>query len=311
MNWFELAVLTAVGGIGIALAAWLIDTRPRLQRARGVLATAPLDRASVALLSGGAGRAVDAEIVHLAELGDVQAAGGALALTDAGRERLGRPVGPGGFDALAACVLVAVRDGGAESLDALRRRTDAWAHGYSLRRLVERGMIVTPLRRQWSAMVLVGPVLIALFGAAMGLIMNDFMGSNELAAVIVMLSWLPVALLVGVLWNRRPGYHGHNPQSRLGRDVLTELRARVAADPAATDADRVALDGFTAMRDGPLRREVQGATRDASWRVPLRRRRYHHSDALLAAALGMSIGHGFDGGGGDADAAAGDAGGGE
>lgn len=308
-DWLTFFGIAAGGGILISLVGWVIDLVPRMPLAAEAAQT--LSTTEIALLSGGPGRAIDAKVVELIETGHLIALQGSFALTARGDAQLDEPLGAEAFDPLRADVLSTVRGGGHRGLEVLRRRSGAWALSWAMHAVVRRRMIITPMRRQWNAMVIIGPALLGMFAASMGLVMNDFMGDLEIVGAITIGLWLPVALLIGVLWNMRPGFHGHDPQSRLGRDVLTFLRSR-REEHCSSEAERVALDGLAAIHDPALRAAVRGDAAESRWRVSFRRRKYDSTDALLAAAIGMAIPHAFDswtsdggdsdgGGGGGAD----------
>lgn len=300
-EWLVVAGVVAAGGLGAAVAAWLADLRPQPDAARAEIARG-LDLADAALLSGGVVRWIDTAVVGFVERGLVRAADGRLTVRgDVDRmldTPLDSPAHPGLATLEEAIVLSSVRRAGEGGLGAVRRSVATWDARRRLARLAERGLLITPRRRQWGPMIVAGPVLLGLFGCAMALIVAG--PESEAQATIVIASWLPVSLGSAFLWSRRPGHHGRDPRSSVGRAVVADLRAA----RASSQADLVASGGFEAMTDEALRDAVQAGEPDSRWRVPLRRTGTTEVNALLAvqtigSTLGGSDGGGDGGGGGD------------
>jgi uncharacterized protein (TIGR04222 family) len=288
--WLVLTALVVVSAVGASATAALVSRRLRPERARAVL-DAGLDRRDLALLTGGPTRTVDAAVVELAARRLVVAADGRLTVTAEVDRLLDTPVGSAEyrppFDPDEAMTLVSVRAAGADGLEAVRRRALRLPLRQRFAALAERGLVVTPSRRRWEPMAVAGPTLVALFVCWYGVLTSARLDETEWPSSIVVLSWLPVTLLTAFLWSRRPGYHGGDPRSALGRDVSAEAPRALAPD--ARQADRVAAGGFAAMTDDALRRAVRGNAAESRWRIRWRRDRTADANVALAAAIGLGI----------------------
>lgn len=304
-----LFVLVVVGGIGAATAVNLLDRRPRPDLARYEIGRS-FDRTDLALLSGGVARAVDATVLELVDRGLVLADGGKLSVDDEVDRLLDTPMDSPEYtppySTEEGSVLVSVRRKGRDGLDDVRRDVVKFYLRRRLRILADRGLLVTPLRRQWGPIVVWGPTLAGMFFCSIGL-MTSFnpMEEGEIPTAITIFAWFPVTLLTAFIWSRRPGHHGPDPRTALGRDIVDVVREEQPDD--ATQAQRVAVGGFAAMTDDALRRAVQGHAVESRWSVPHGRRGDRYGvNAILAAATGMTS----DGDGGDGDGG-GDGGGGD
>ncbi|TDD69438.1 hypothetical protein E1262_12365 [Jiangella aurantiaca] len=295
-----LFALVVAGGIGSAAGAYLVDRRPRPDLAREELARG-LDATDAALLTGGVARAVDVAVLALVDRELVRADGGTLTVSDEVDRLLDTPMDspdyrpPYSFEE--ASILVSVRARGGEGLDAVRRDVLKWKLRSRLRALAGRGLLVTPLRRQWGPMTVAGPTLVGMFFCSMGFLSAGPIEEIEVPASLTILGWLPVTILTAVIWSRRPGYHGPDPRTARGRDISDVLVAELPGD--AAQAQRVAVGGFAAMTDDALRRDVQGNAVESRWSVPSGRRRAaaYGVNAALAIDSGMTSDGGGDGGG--------------
>jgi uncharacterized protein (TIGR04222 family) len=301
-----LFVLVVVGGIGSAVAVVLNDRRRRPDVARHEIGRG-FDRTDTALLSGGVARAIDVSVLELVGRGLVLADGGRLTVSDEVDRLLDTPMdGPEYRPPYApdeGWVLVSVRAKGRQGLDAVRRDVLKWNLRRRLRTLADREMLVTPLRRQWGPAVVWVPTLAGMFFCSIGLMTSYTpLEEGEIPTAITIVAWLPVAILTAFTWSRRPGYHGPDPRTALGRDIVELLQAELPED--APQAQRVAVGGFAAMTDDALRRAVQGNAVESRWSVPHGRRGDRYGvNAIVAADAGMSSdggdGGGDGGGGGD------------
>ncbi|WP_158564121.1 TIGR04222 domain-containing membrane protein [Jiangella anatolica] len=297
-----LFVLVVLGGIGSAVAVVLNDRRRRPDVARYELGRS-FDRTDTALLTGGVARAIDVAVLELVDRELVRAEDGRLTVTDEVDRMLDTPMEspeykPGyGFDE--AMILVSVRAKGRQGLDAVRRDALKWNLRRRLRTLADRELLVTPLRRQWGPGIVWVPTLLGMFFCSMGLITTaNPLEENEGPAAVTILAWLPVSILTAFIWSRRPGYHGPDPRTALGRDIVELLQAELPAD--APQAQRVAVGGFAAMTDDALRRAVQGNAVESRWSMPHGRRSDRYGvNAVVAADAGMTSGGGDGDGGGD------------
>jgi uncharacterized protein (TIGR04222 family) len=295
--WLVLGAVVAVAGIGTSAALWLAELRPRLSSARAELAHG-LERGDLAVLSGGPARRIDAEVVDFVERGLVRADDGRLAVTDDVDRLLDTPVDAPAYQSSwsmeEAMTLVAVRRDGADGIDAVRRGVVPFASRRRVRRLAERGLLVTPLRRKWGPMSVAGPTLLGLFGCSMAAVTSAPAFASDWPAAISIFAWLPVTAATAYLYTRRPGYSGPDPRTRRGRDVTT-----VAAEaPAAGQADFVARGGFAAMTDRGRRAAVQGDAVDSRWNAGRRVGAHSDVNALVAVQGVDGDGGGADGGGG-------------
>lgn len=272
-----LFVLVVAGGIGSATAAWLVDRRPRPDLARAELAVS-FDRTDTALLSGGVARALDVSVLELVDRGLVFAADGTLTVDDEVDRLLDTPMDSPeyqpSYDFDEAMVLVSVRAKGRQGLDAVRRDVLKWKLRTRLRTLADRGLLITPLRRQWGPMTVAGPTLAGMFFCSIGLMSSaNPLEEGEIPTAITIFAWFPVTLLAAFIWSRRPGYHGPDPRTARGRDIVDLLRAELPDD--APQAQRVAVGGFAAMTDDALRRAVRGHAVESRWSLPGGRRDSH------------------------------------
>lgn len=296
-----LFVLVVAGGIGSAVAVVLNDRRRRPDVARYEIGRS-FDRTDTALLSGGVARAIDVSVLELADRGLVRADGGTLTVSEEVDRLLDTPMDspeyrpPYAPDE--AWILVSVRAKGRQGLDAVRRDVLKWNLRRRLRTLADRGLLVTPLRRQWGPAIVWAPTLAGMFFCSIGLITSyNPLEESDVPAAITVFAWFPVALLTAFIWSRRPGYHGPDPRTATGRDIVELLQAELPDD--APQAQRVAVGGFAAMTDDALRRAVQGNAVESRWSVPHGRRGDRYSvNAIVAADAGMTS-DGGDGGGGD------------
>lgn len=297
-TWIVLSAVVAAAGIGAGAVIWLADLRPRLGDARAELGRG-LGRVDLALLSGGPVRAVDAQIVDFVERGLVATEGGVLRVSEEVDRMLDTPVEqldspPATLDE--AMTLNVVRRHGGDGLEAVRRGIHSWQLRGRLARLGARGLVAGPQRRTWAPMIVAGPLLLGLFVCWLGLIFSAPLDEVEWPAAMSVMAWLPVTLGAAVLYSRRPGFHGRDPRTRLGRDVVTI----VGETQPSGQADLVARGGFAAMTDAALRRDVQGDAVDACWSVRRRVGGASDANALLAAqSLDGGGDAGGDGGGGD------------
>ncbi|WP_162605671.1 TIGR04222 domain-containing membrane protein [Jiangella ureilytica] len=301
-----LFVLVVAGGIGSAVAVVLNDRRRRPAVARYEIGRG-FDRTDTALLSGGVARAVDVTVLELVDRRLVLADDGKLTVDDEVHRMLDTPMDSPeytpNYDFDEAMVLVSVRARGRQGLDAVRRDVVKWKLRTRLRALAGRGLLVTPLRRQWGPAIVWAPTLAGMFFCSIGLMTSyDPLEEGEIPAAITIVAWFPVTLLAAFIFSRRPGYHGPDPRTATGRDIVELLQAEPAED--APQAQRVAVGGFAAMTDDALRRAVQGNAVESRWSVPHGRRGDRYGvNAIVAADAGMTSdggdGGGSDGGGAD------------
>ncbi|SDU09727.1 TIGR04222 domain-containing membrane protein [Jiangella alkaliphila] len=298
-----LFVLVVVGGIGSAIAVNVVDRRPRPDEARYEIGRS-FDRTDTALVSGGVARAIDVTVLELVDRGLVLAEDGKLTVSDEVDRLLDTPMDSPEYKPPYATdegwILVSVRAKGRQGLDAVRRDVLKMRLRTRLRTLADRGFLVTPLRRQWGPAVVWAPTLAGMFFCSMGLITSyNPLEDSDAPAAITIFAWFPVTLLTAFIWSRRPGYHGPDPRTARGRDIVDLLRAELPDD--APQAQRVAVGGFAAMTDDALRRQVQGRADESRWSIMRRGRAGHYGvNAALAADSGMTSGDGGDGdGGGD------------
>jgi uncharacterized protein (TIGR04222 family) len=295
--WIVFTVIVGVAGVGAGVAVWLSDLRPGPERAHE--AAGGLERSDLAVLCGGPARLIDTTVVDLTSRGLVHASHGALTVSHEMDRLLDTPMDSPGyrpsFTDDEAMMLVAVRAAGRGGLDAVRREALGWDARVRAHGLAERGLLVTPVRRKWAPMIVAGPTLLGLFLGSMGLMTAGPLDEIEWPLSITIMAWLPVTLLAALAYTRRPGYHGRDPRTRLGRAVAQLAQAHVAA--TATQADRVATGGFAGMTDGMLRAAVQGDAAESRWNI--RGRVGAASDVnALVAAQSLDLGGGADGGGG-------------
>jgi hypothetical protein len=297
-EWIWMCAFAAAAGLGTATIVWLVDLRPRRGAARDELAHG-LERADLALLTGGPAREVDADMVSFAERGLVHARDGRLETTDAVDRMLTTPMDSPAYaprwSRSESLTLVSVRDRGREGVDAVRRGILGMFVRGRLHGLARRGLVISATRRKWEPMLVAGPTLLAMFGCSMAAIMNTRpLVESEWPAAITIMAWLPVTLATALVYSARPGFHGRDPRSRLGRDVTT----LVAEVPAATQADLVARGGFAAMTDAGLRAAVQADATDSRWNIRWRAGSRSDVNAVLVAQ-GLDFGGGGGDGGGD------------
>jgi uncharacterized protein (TIGR04222 family) len=291
--WLGLSAAVAVLGVGSALAMWLWELIPRRTRARDVL-EAGLEQADLALLTGGPARITDARVVDFVAHGHVHATHGTLTVTETVDVFLDSPWEtpdrPGRWTIDETHTLVALRDHGRGGIDAVRRETLRWEPRVRFHELAGRGLLVSPGRRKWSGMIVAGPILLGLFLCWVGLISSgERLDDIEIPLAIIFGALLPVSLLAAWVWSWRPGFHGRDPRTRLGRDASALARDRLAA--TASQADRVALGGFAALTDAHLRGSVQASAPDSRWDAARRFRAATEINALLAV---QSVGLGGD-----------------
>nr|WP_246401076.1 TIGR04222 domain-containing membrane protein [Jiangella mangrovi] len=298
-----LFVLVVVGGIGSAVAVVLNDRRRRPDVARYEIGRS-FDRTDTALLSGGVARAIDVTVLELVGRGLVLADDGKLTVSDEVDRMLDTPMDSPEYQPPYATdegwILVSVRAKGRQGLDAVRRDVLKMRLRTRLRTLADRGFLVTPLGRQWGPAIVWAPTLIGMFLCSIGLMtsIDPFDEQGEIPAAITVFAWAPITILTAFIWSRRPGYHGSDPRTALGRDIVELLQAELPADDP--QAQRVAVGGFAAMTDDALRRAVQGNAVESRWSVPHGRGSDRHGvNAIVAADAGMTSDGGDGDGGGD------------
>lgn len=260
----------SVVGICAGIAIWLISRIPQPEDAR-----AELDRGlgliEIAMISGGTGRAVDAQVVDLVERGLLCADGGRLSVSG-----LSAPEG----DYVNAITLSAVAEG-ADSLDSLRGGVGEFGRFTTLLRLTRRRLIISPDRVEVAPAMLWAPTMAVLFLYAIGGMLSQGTAVPELprwVAPIVSIGACVVVPLVQLwLWCLQPGYRGPDPRSRLGHDVIDQLAAAVG--PGTSQAQRVAVGGFAAMTDPALRQAIMGTASDSRWDARPWRKRVFRANA--------------------------------
>lgn len=262
-------VLVSALGICVALAIWAYSLRPRPDRARDELGRG-LERVDVALISGGVARATDSDLVDLIERGLLRADRGRLIAT-------GLPlVEHRGNNVLS----LTVEELGEPTLDSVRERAGILGYYTAILRLTRRRLIISPDRVSVAPAMLWAPTMVLLFLCTL-----SFLGGNTQPPGLP--PWAPVTISVGVwivvplvqlaIWCRQPGYHGRDPRSRLGLDVVDELAARIG--PTSSQANRVAIGGFAAMTDHVLRQAIMGTTSDSAWDARPWRKRVFKANA--------------------------------
>jgi uncharacterized protein (TIGR04222 family) len=255
-----------VAGLGSSLATLIGERRigPDAVRARLELFGSSLP--AMAMLSGGPGRVVDAVLTDLVEREVVVADAGVLTVApDSGAE---------GFTVAETLVIGAVRSAGAEGIRAVRREAGQVRLPFEMifNELVRYGLLVGPRQRTWWPAGLALGVLAVLALATFGMFGNE-------AAYLAVLGWIPFTLLTGFFAARRRGYSGPDPRGAIGLACLARADAELPA--GATQARRVALGGFAAMTDIPLRQAIKGSRADSTW--PVTRRRSQASGIELLA----------------------------
>lgn len=259
-------VVVSVVGIGVGIAVWLGSLRPRPEAARREIERRHLSRLDVALVSGGPARGLDSDIVDLVERGIVRAEQGRLSAVGEADQH----------DPNEILLLATVRESGDAGLDAVRAGTDTW-YGLSLHRLIRRGLIVSPDRVQASPAILWAPTMAVLALLSFWMMYDPPRGNPGAWPWLLSFgAWVVVPLVQILLWCRQPGYHGTDPRSRLGRDVIAALDAAIT--PGTSQADRVAIGGLAAMTDASLRRHIIGDATDSEWNAkPWRKREWRAS----------------------------------
>lgn len=264
-------VVVSVIGLGAAIAVWLGSLRPRPEAARREIEQG-LSRLDMALVSGGAARGLDSDIVDLVERGIVRAARGRFTVVGEADAAIPNEI----------MLIKTAEEHGEGGIDALREGADTW-YRLSYHRLIKRRLIVSPDRVKASPALLWAPTMLVLFLCTLWMMFEFPDPGPGLPpwgpAAISIGAWAVVPLLQLMFWCLQPGYHGRDPRSRLGRDVIAEVSAAVGADPGASQADRVAVGGFAAMTDAPLRREIMGDAADSEWNAKLWRKREWRASA--------------------------------
>lgn len=286
--------LAVVAGIATPVALLARDRRLGAPQAREALEGIGLDARILGMLGGGPGRMVDVIVTDLVERGVVVADNGSLTVSaDHADHDLGM------LDSLA---VLAVREVGHEGIWEVRHRVGRTKLPFrSVFDLLSRErLLISPMRRKWEPAGVGLAVLVAIWVATMGM-MISYPGRLEDAefqvqGAVAVFGWMPVTVLVATLMSRRRGYHGPDPRSALGLAAIAMLRAELPSD--AAQALRVALGGFEAMTDTPLRKAIQGTDADSTWQLPRRRKDAFGID-LLAVDLVHSGGADGDSGGGD------------
>jgi uncharacterized protein (TIGR04222 family) len=209
------------------------------------------DPVALAMLAGGPARAVDAVVVQLVREGRARADAGMITRTDTDP----RPAVLG--------VSFTVRNGmgvlGSAPIQRVREQACSigWVFEVVFTDLSRRGLAVSSLRRTWEpagwSLVPVVPL-----SATALLLLDD--GSRTAAAVTFGTALASILVTAGIVVSR-PGHHGQNPTTTLGRAVLDRARAGAESDLVLG----VALDGFAAMTDPGFRAAVQGDAADATW----------------------------------------------
>ncbi|MFT4217944.1 MAG: TIGR04222 domain-containing membrane protein [Micropruina sp.] len=267
--WATVAV--SIAGVCVALAIWFASRQPRPDDARREIEQG-LELVDIALISGGPARAVDSQIVDLVERGLLRADGGWLRVS-------GTPVPDGRY--ADAVTVHTVEIAGDVRLETLREQAGPFRHFLAVLRLTRRRLIISPDRVAGAPAMVWAPTMAALFLCTMGMLVNDGNRSHGLPAwapaAISIGAWVVVPLLQLAIWCRQPGYHGKDPRSRLGRDVIDELTARIG--PSTSQAFRVATGGFAAMTDDALRQAIMGTASDSEWDARPWRKRVFQQNA--------------------------------
>jgi uncharacterized protein (TIGR04222 family) len=295
--------------VGVAVPLVLIVRDRRIDDDQVTAALAHLDRdpKTLGMLSGGPGRMVDAMVTDLVERGAAQADGGKLTIPPETEAQLTMPRDSpdyhlGWDDALTA---LAIRAGGEEGIWEVRRKLAESRYAFRgvFAKLNEQRLVVNATRRKWEPAGLALGVLAGIWFATIGMMFPateypNTLESSQGPLALAVLGWLPVAMGVGFLMSRRRGYHGGDPRTALGHAVVAKLAAELPAD--TSQAQRVALGGFAAMTDKPLRKAIQGNDHDSQWRLVRRRGQASGAELvgweLVDTAGGISDGAGDSGG---------------
>ena len=296
-----------VVGLLLAVGVWLIGRQARPEDARVALlgdgnprsvTGEPPEVGTIATMAGGPVRNLDARVVDLVERGMLlvesgrfapapgyESLGGRVLTPEEGaaREALPRP----SFDDTRLLLLTEmVGDGGIRALRAAAPgRVD---HGQFM--VTRRGFWVDSTTIEFRSMLLWIPTLAVLAIVMFWGIENAEFGLEQPARRIneltLSLSWAAIPVAQILIWNLKPGFHGRSAMSRLGRDVLAELRRREG--PGTPQAWLVATGGISHMTDTALRQQVFGETTDVPWSARRWRRSGYttSSDALSSPLAG-------------------------
>jgi len=295
-----LYVLAVVAGFATPVILLARDRNVDAQQARAALAPVRQDARALGMLDGGPGRMVDVIVTDLVERGVVVADNGSLAVSPDHVHELALPYDHADkhLGLLDSFALLAVRDAGDEGIWEVRRLFGGIRLPFRsvFARLSQDRLLISPMRRRWEPAGLALGVLAAIWVATIGMMVSGSLEDAEFQIALGIGGWLPITVLVAVLMSRRRGYHGPDPRSALGLAAIATLRSELPRD--ATQAMRVALGGFAAMTDAPLRKAIQGTHADSTWQLPRRR-----TDAVGIDLLAMDLVHsgGADGGDGGGD----------
>lgn len=221
----------------------------------GTAGIGPLGLGTLAMLGGGPGRVVDAVLVDLAEQGQIMAHEGLIDVSfgrDTHDVRLTAP----------SVIGNTVAAHGPADLPTLREQACRIGFVFEMEfnRLTEKGLAVSPLRREYAPAGWGLTALGTLFVVSLGLL-SDHSGGTGPWLLTIPLTLLVMALVI-TLARLRPGYHGHDPRTARGLELL---RQAAADPPDPSQATKVAIGGFAAMSDHNLRAAVQGIAPESAW----------------------------------------------